>query len=116
MISNLLVKPMAKHGRVIEVTPASAGWTYVGFDLWKLSAGEKAEGRSADRETCLVFIAGKARVSAGTADFGEIGDRSSPFSGKPWSVYVPAGEAWTVTATTPLELGVCSAPGSARRS
>ena len=26
-----------------------------------------------------------------------IGERMSPFEGKPWSVYVPAGAAWTVT-------------------
>ena len=28
------------------------------------------------------------------------------------SLYVPADHAWSVTATTPLELGVCTAPGS----
>jgi 5-deoxy-glucuronate isomerase len=35
----------------------------------------------------------------------------SPFQGKPWSVYVPARASWRVTATTELELAVCSAPG-----
>lgn len=35
----------------------------------------------------------------------------SPFEGKPWSVYVPQGSNWSVTAETGLELAVCSAPG-----
>ena len=31
------------------------------------------------------------RSSAGGKDFGVLGERMSPFEGKPWSVYVPAG-------------------------
>jgi 5-deoxy-glucuronate isomerase len=110
----LLVKPKAGEGRVVNVTPASAGWTYVGFDLWKLDTGQTAKGESKDRETCLVFVSGKGRVTVATRDLGVIGERLSPFEGKPWSVYVPAGEAWRVAAETPLELGVCSAPGSGK--
>jgi 5-deoxy-glucuronate isomerase len=113
-VSKLLVRPKEGTGRVIHVTPESAGWTYVGFDLWKLAPGEMAQGRSPDRETCLVFIAGKGRVEAAGQDWGEIGERASPFAGKPWSVYVPADASWAVTAATALELGVCTAPGSAR--
>ena len=33
----LLVKPKGTQGRVTHVTPESAGWTYVGFDLWRLA-------------------------------------------------------------------------------
>ncbi len=113
-MAKLLVKPKSKEGRVLHVTPASAGWTYVGFDLWKLNAGQTAKGESKDRETCLVFVSGKGRVTAGTKDLGVIGERMSPFEGKPWSGYVPAGAAWRVAAETPLELGVCSAPGSGK--
>ncbi len=40
-----------------------------------------------------------------------LGERMSPFEGKPWSVYVPQGSDWSVTADTELELAVCSAPG-----
>jgi 5-deoxy-glucuronate isomerase len=108
----LLVKPSGTKGRVHHVTPASAGWRYVGFDLWRLAPGEQAVApASADREVCLVFIAGRGKVSAGGQDFGEQGGRTSPFNGKPHSVYVPAGNAWSVTAISACELAVCSAPG-----
>ena len=99
--------------RVIRVTPESAGWEYVGFDLYKLDAGETARGETGDREVCLVFISGKAAVTAGDEDFGSVGARMSPFEGKPWSVYVPAGASWTLTAETPCEIAACSSPGAA---
>jgi 5-deoxy-glucuronate isomerase len=110
----LLIKPKSGDGRVLHVTPKSAGWTYVGFELWKLGRGEIASGESNGRETCLVFIAGKGRVTVAGKDLGVVGERLSPFAGKPWSVYVPAGQPWKVSAETPLEVGVCTAPGSGK--
>ena len=46
---NLLVKPSApdKNGRVHAVTPASAGWTYVGFEVYRLDAGKSSASRRA---------------------------------------------------------------------
>jgi 5-deoxy-glucuronate isomerase len=113
-MSKLRLRPRKNPGRVLHVTPESAGWTYVGFDLWKLDAGGTATGNCVDRETCLVFVSGKGRVKIGDKDFGELGGRSSPFEGKPWSAYVPAGASWTVSATAPLELAVCTAPGKGK--
>jgi 5-deoxy-glucuronate isomerase len=113
-MSKLLVKPLSGDGRVLHVTPQTAGWVYVGFDLWKLGKGQVAKGESKDRETCLVFVSGKGRVVVGKRDVGVVGERLSPFEGKPWSVYIPAGTAWTVAAETSLELGVCTAPGSGK--
>jgi 5-deoxy-glucuronate isomerase len=108
---NLLVKPEKGTGRVSHITPASAGWTYVGFALHRLKPGETVSAATGDREVCLVFVTGKGRAKAGTEDFGLIGERMSPFEGKPWSIYVPQGSDWSVTAETDLELAVCSAPG-----
>ena len=100
-----------RGGCFIHVTPESAGWRYVGFDLCRLKAGKSARANTGDREVCLVLAAGRAEVSAGEQKFGLIGERMSPFDGKPWSVYVPAGAEWTVKAETDVELAVCSAPG-----
>jgi 5-deoxy-glucuronate isomerase len=108
---NLRVRATSEKGRIITVTPQSAGWTYVGFDLHRLDPGETASGLTPDREVCLVFVTGKGRVTTDGVDLGPVGERMSPFEGKPWSVYVPAGSRWSVTADTAVELGVCSAPG-----
>ncbi|MBP1857943.1 5-deoxy-glucuronate isomerase [Rhizobium herbae] len=108
---NLLVKPNGTSGLVHDITPQSAGWTYVGFGLNRLASGEKTAGESADRETCLVLVSGKAKVSVDGEDFGELGERMTPFEGQPYAVYVPKGSRWEATATTALDLAVCSAPG-----
>jgi 5-deoxy-glucuronate isomerase len=110
-MSKLLVKADKGYGRVAHVTPKSAGWTYVGFDLHRLKPGENASGKTGDREVCLVFVTGKGAATAGGQDLGLLGARMTPFEGKPWSVYIPEGSDWSVTADTDLELAVCSAPG-----
>ena len=110
-MSNLRLRPTAKSGHVTHVTPETAGWTYVGFDLHKLAKGETVTGHDGARETCLVLISGRARISATGKDFGLLGERMSPFDGKPSSVYVPADAEWAVTADGPVELAVCSSPG-----
>ncbi|MCX8569891.1 5-deoxy-glucuronate isomerase [Aminobacter sp. MET-1] len=110
-MSKLLIKPKHGTGRVTHVTPESAGWTYVGFDLHRLEPGDTFGDWSNDRETCLVLVSGKAHVRADDQDLGTLGERTTPFEGKPWSVYMPAGTEWSVRAQTNVELAVCSAPG-----
>ena len=111
-MSRLLVKPARNAGLVHRVTPESAGWTYVGFEVHDLIPGESLSAETGATEICLVIIAGKARISAGGQDFGVLGERNNPFEGQPWSVYVPAKSIYTVTAETKLELAVCAAPGT----
>jgi 5-deoxy-glucuronate isomerase len=108
---NLLVKPKGGQGRVTHVTPESAGWTYVGFDLHRVKAGETISAPASDRETCLVWISGKSETGVEGQDFGVVGERMSPFEGAPHALYVAPGSAWQVKAVTDLELAVCSAPG-----
>jgi 5-deoxy-glucuronate isomerase len=105
----LLLKPSAGSKR-FHVTPQSAGWTYVGFDLHHLAAGETATGGEPGREACLVFVTGRGHVTAEGVDLGGVGGRTSPFEGLPGAVYLPPGEVWTVTAETPCDLAVCTAP------
>ncbi len=115
-MSELLVKPArgTADGVVHHITPASAHWTYVGFDVLALAPGQSVARETGDREVCLVFVTGRGNVRAGSADFGTLGGRKSPFEGSPWSVYVPAHASWRVTAETAVELAVCSAPAEGK--
>ena len=112
-MTNLLVRPHAPDasGAVVEVTPQSAGWTHVGFKVVALEPGQRFEGGDTARETCLVVMSGKAAVTVADKAFGEIGGRASVFEdAAPGAVYAPAGAAFSVTAVTPVELALCSAP------
>lgn len=116
--SKLLVRPQADAagGRIIHITPESAGWTYVGFDVYRLATDEAAAQRTDGREACLVFLSGQGVVEAGGTNLGTVGGRASPFAGLPASVYVPAGTDWRVTANGPCEFAVCSAPAKGGKS
>lgn len=110
-MANLRLRPQGTSGRVHHVTPASAGWDYVGFDLYRLAPDQSASGGLPDREVCLVIVSGKGRFAVDGKELGELGGRESPFEGPGHSVYAPASAKWQVTATSPLELAVCTAPG-----
>ncbi len=89
--SKLLVHPQrgADGGVGHRITPASAGWRYVGFETRTLKEGAKSKLDTADEEVCVVILSGKARVTANGFDSGTIGERKSVFDGLPWSVYLP---------------------------
>lgn len=112
-MSRLLLKnsePDAK-GLVHRVTPASAGWGHVGFDLHRLAKGQRLEVAGNGDETCIVLVTGTATVEAGPHIFRSIGGRVSPFEGKPTAVYVPGATPHAVIAESALELALCTAPG-----
>lgn len=112
-MANLLSKRAAENrGHIQHVTPANAGWRYVGFDVHRLQPGQELSLPADDLERCLVLVSGLATVVTTVDTFSRIGQRMSPFERIPaWSVYVPHHSAAQVTAETELELAVCSAPG-----
>jgi 5-deoxy-glucuronate isomerase len=109
--SPLLRRPEEQDGRVLHVTPANAGWTYVGFDLHHLPASQVVSGGEDGREVCLVPVTGTADILAGDTRHKAVGGRVTPFEGRPDAVYVPAGMSWRVQAQDAVTLAVCSAPG-----
>jgi 5-deoxy-glucuronate isomerase len=111
---SLLVKPHPPtgDGTVLDVTPASAGWQHVGFRVVKLAPGQSHKGGEPGREACLVLLSGTADVKAGEMNCRGIGGRTTVFEdAPPASVYVPAATPFAVTATSDVELAVCTAPG-----
>ncbi|KAA8998538.1 5-deoxy-glucuronate isomerase [Affinibrenneria salicis] len=101
-----------EQGRIQQITPENAGWRYVGFEVYRLRSGQRLPLRSADREICLVLVAGLASVSTSKAEYPHIGKRMSPFERiPPYAVYIPRHNDIVVQAESDLELAVCSAPG-----
>jgi len=111
---DLLLRPQTPDadGLVHRVTPESAGWSYVGFELYRLKTGQTLSRPGDGNEVCLVFIDGRAAVRAGGHAWPQVGDRMDVFEDKlPHSVYVPQETAWSVEALTDATLAVCTAPG-----
>ena len=90
-MSKLRVRPKATHGLVTEVTPESAGWTYVGFALHRLDAERKASPPKRGSARSVWCWSRARRSSRSTARISAtIGERMSPFEGPPWAAYIPA--------------------------
>jgi len=116
-MSHLLSRASApdEKGCIQKITPESANWKYVGFEMYKLAAGESLSHLSLDKEACLVLVTGLADVQAGDESWQKIGDRMSLFEGKaPYSVYVPPKVDAKITAVTDVELAICQAPATGK--
>jgi 5-deoxy-glucuronate isomerase len=111
---SLLVRSHAPDGdgTVLDITPESAGWKYVGFRVIRLAAGTGYNHVEDGREACLVVLTGTVSVMAGGESFEDIGGRRTVFDGAATSVYVPAGHRYTIEAASDAEVAVCTAPGT----
>lgn len=106
-----------EEGNVLSITPQSANWEYVGFDVYSLGKGQTLAQETGEREVCIVLLGGAANVSSREKRWQNIGNRKDVFEKiPPCSVYVPSRDAFRVEAVTDLEIAVCSAPGKASHS
>jgi 5-deoxy-glucuronate isomerase len=116
-VSSRLLVPSRREpgpgGLVVSVTPKSAGWTYVGFDVFRLEKGARVERATGSQEVCAVILSGRADVSFDGYEWRGVGRRSTLFNGPPDSVYAPPGGRLAVTALTQVcEVALCWAPAS----
>lgn len=111
-MADLLKRPFGTHGKVHQITPADAGWRFVGFSLYRLRAGQTAAEATGANEVILVMVEGKARIDAAGRDWGVLGERMDVFEKiPPHCLYVPNGKDWSAEATTDCVIAVCAAPG-----
>jgi 5-deoxy-glucuronate isomerase len=82
----------------------------LGFDLLALPAGGQFASQTGTREVLAVILGGKAIFEVTGKRFEKIGGRPDVFAGKPYSVYLPAGVEYTITAEGPVQIGMTSAP------
>ncbi len=97
----------AEHGRnPLPFNPCRL----LDFTLLRLDAGRTWTGESGDREILAVILGGTATFTIGEHTFPAVGGRADVFSGKPHSVYIPAGSTVTVEAVSAVEIALPSAP------
>jgi 5-deoxy-glucuronate isomerase len=108
----LLVHPdatPAPDGTILRVTPESAGWRHVGFEVLALDGGGPAFVReTGDRECCVVVVHGAADITADAGEYPGVGGRLDPWSGRPDAVYLPPGTRFEVRGEA--EIALCWAP------
>lgn len=101
-------------GLVCGIDPASAGWEFVTFHVYRLAPGQAVTRAADDQERLVLLLEGYARVRAGDRDLGLAGSRMSVFDGPPAPVVlVEPGVGVEVTADTVALVGIAAAPGGA---
>jgi 5-deoxy-glucuronate isomerase len=97
-------------GVVVEITPESAGWTYIGFRAVRLQPGGAHSGHTGGDEVVIVVIGGTVTVSSRAGIWEHIGERPDPFAGLPYAVYLPPQTDYELRARSAAEVALCAAP------
>jgi 5-deoxy-glucuronate isomerase len=111
-MTDLLVHPherLVEDGAIVTITPASAGWGHVGFEVLSLDAGQEARRSTEERELCVVAVEGRCVVRSEHGEW-EIGGRADPWSGPPGAAYLPPSTHLTIEGRG--EVALCWAPGN----
>lgn len=98
-------------GRVLQVTPESAGWTYVGLTIEQIAPGGEWSYSAELDEICIVPLRGSARISSDQGDW-IVSRPGTMFDGKPTCLYLPVGSSFTASTENGAELAITAARAS----
>lgn len=106
------LRPSKGPGRVLHVTPESAGWDHLEFSIVDVADGTPWRETVDGRETAIVPQSGSGVV---TVDGQRVElARSSVFEQMPRIVYVPPGVEYTIESSDGLVVAVGSAPAEGK--
>ncbi len=115
-MSDLVVRTRpapGSDGLLVAVTRETAGWSYVGFEVYRLPRGTRIERATDGQELCAVILSGRADIAFGQHTWRDVGTRPSVFEGAPDAVYAPPGGSIAITGSSEIcEVALCWAPAA----
>lgn len=111
--SNLLVSPAKQggdSGLVMDITPESAGWKHLSFQVRRLDAGARWQWSTGGNELVIVNLTGTYRVTSTRGDWDHIGGRKSVFEQAAHVLYLPRRTEFTLEAVESGEFAVSWTP------
>lgn len=109
----LLRRPASAAGGAHVMTPASAGWEYLGFGEHRLAGGATLRFDPDGRERALVVLEGTASVRAGDRSWSSLGSRGTVFDGPaPPVLLLEPGLEVELTAESAATIVVADAPAA----
>lgn len=112
-VDNLLVRPVTEMGDPdlrLRITPASAGWEYISFQVRRLAPGQTWSFATEENELALVNLTGCYAVDSNRGRWSGIGERTSVFAGAAHALYLPRRTEFRVTAEEAGEFAVTWVP------
>ena len=101
-MSELLVRPERFRDRIDDF-----GYEFLSFETRKLEVGREFRSETAGRELAMVVLGGVCSVTSSRGDWQRIGQRATVFEGLPYTLYLPIGTVFTVSAETACDLAFC---------
>ncbi len=105
----LLVRPRSYPGEPglrLRITPESAGWDHIWFEIRALDAGASWSFRTGENELALVNLTGRYTVESNRGRWTGIGGRTSVFKDAAHALYLPRRTEFKVTAEVAGEFAV----------
>src|SRR5919108_5496653 len=104
---------LLRAGEWEQVTPESAGWTYLSFRVEVASEGQEVTGSTGGHEVCFLVLSGSCAVEA-HGELWELPGRASVFEGMPWALYLPPDSLYRIRAAGNLEIAVAGSRAEER--
>jgi 5-deoxy-glucuronate isomerase len=109
---NLLVSPLTDPqdpDLILAVTPQSAGWEFISFQVRHLSMGNKWTFNSGENELAIVILSGAISVNSNRGSWDGI-ERVNVWTKAATALYLPRHTEFTITAERDSEFAVTWVP------
>lgn len=110
---NMLVRPEVRAEDptlCLDITPASAGWDFISFQVRRLAAGGTWSFATGENELALVNLTGRYAVASDRGSWTGIGGRANVFTDAAHALYLPRRTRFTVSAEVAGEFAVTWVP------
>jgi 5-deoxy-glucuronate isomerase len=112
--SRLVVKPKTESDVYQSITPESAKWEYLSFEVREMALNETWEWYTQENELVIVLLSGNFKVKSDKGNWETLNGRTSVFNGVAHTLYLPSGTKFTLTATSDaldIAYGWCKSEG-----
>jgi 5-deoxy-glucuronate isomerase len=100
------------RGLVLEITPESAGWDLISFQVRRLEARQQWSFSTREHEVAFVTLSGVYTVESGCGVWDSVGSRADVFEGIAHTLYLPRRCEGIFTARQAGEIAIARAPAS----
>jgi len=90
---------------LVRVTPESAGWDHINFEVRRLEAGQTLPIATGENELAFVNLTGRYRAETNRGVW-EFGGRENPFTGAAHTLYLPRHTQGTLTTLQAGDLAI----------
>ena len=94
---------------ILSITPETAVWDYISFQVRRLSTGQTWSFKSDENELAIIILSGTYTVTSNRGEWSGI-TRQDVFSGAATTLYLPRHTEFTITAQKDSEFAVTWVP------